>query len=137
MAITLILSLSPLKTTLVVIYTSIIVAGSLLIRRRIIFPSLALVISFSTGIIILFCYCALLTRYEKKRKINKKITLLMIIFPIILYHERTHRETTYINNTPTETLSAFLLTAIGIVLMSILSINKNMFNPKKSLRTTY
>src|SRR5699024_2932812 len=101
-----------------------------------VFPKTGIIISFSSGIIILFCYYAILTRYERKNYRNKIIiTLTITCFTIIAIREKeglTNIITANIIN-----ISPFLVIAIAVIILSMVCINKTMFIPTKSLINSY
>jgi len=128
--------ISPIKVAFSVTTTSILIRLTAYINRSSVFPRSGIIISFSSGIIILFCYCAILTRYERKNYRNKIIiTLTITCFTIIAIREKeglTNIITANIIN-----ISPFLVIAIAVIILSMVCINKTMFTPTKSLITSY
>ena len=99
----------------------------------------ATLISYSSGIIILFSYCAIITPYEKKEnssyRVKLRLTIVALIRPIIIEEKLRERM-----STATEIVSnslQILVLAMVTVLMVIVCVNKNMFTPKKSAMSSY
>ena len=130
-------SLSPIKLSLTVIIASIIVRVSVVVRRRISVAPSAIVISFSSGIMILFCYCAAMSYYERKEKQNAIYLIILATLSLVAALEENMIETTENNIRIVERYRQFLTVAIALVLVSIVAVNKRIYNKKKSLRRTY
>lgn len=129
-------NLSPIKMAFSITLWSIGVRVIGYLIRLSVFPSSGVIISFSSGIIILFCYCAIINNFEKKNKNNTYI----LIIPLLLIGALWNREITSIGNNRWVVRfiqSPFLCRAILIVVVSIIRINKALFNPSKTLHTTY
>jgi hypothetical protein len=128
--------LSPVKIAFFTTILSILVSISAYPIRISVFPPSAVVISFSSGIIILFCYCAIITTHERKN--SKNNIMILITTTIVLFS--TKRETTH---SPTSTkiittlASPFIWIAIAIIILAIVCINKSMYSPIKTLVQTY
>jgi hypothetical protein len=73
---------SPLSFSFLILFLSIFVAIFSLGNIGVLFPSVAIVISFSTGIIILFCYCSRIVNFEKNNFLGK---FLLISSPPFLF----------------------------------------------------
>ena len=102
-----------------------------------IFTISAIILSFSSGIIILFSYCALITIYEEKIK-NKTGILIFIIILIIIFSSQTNLYITEYKKTLENSISpSFLTIAIILILISIICINKRILNPQKSLNNSF
>ena len=130
-------SLSPIKLSLTVIIASIIVRVSVVVRRRISVAPSAMVISFSSGIIILFCYCAAMSYYERKEKQNAIYLIILATLSLVAALEENMIETTENSIRIVERYRQFLTVAIALVLVTIVAVNKRIYNKKKSLRRTY
>lgn len=130
-------SLSPIKLSLTVIIASIIVRVSVVVRRRISVAPSAIVISFSSGIMILFCYCAAMSYYERKEKQNAIYLIILATLSLVAALEENMIETTENNIRIVERYRQFLTVAIALVLVTIVAVNKRIYNKKKSLRRTY
>nr|YP_010503025.1 NADH dehydrogenase subunit 6 [Thyreophagus entomophagus]UXD78887.1 NADH dehydrogenase subunit 6 [Thyreophagus entomophagus] len=138
MMLLLIYSLTPLKTTFLIIFWSIISSLQIYWKTSEIFPTSSVVISFSSGMMVLFCYCAMLTPYENKSKKNKKM-ILMITITLLLLTSMMEKTSVAMSNKESmkATLYTPLLLAMTLVIMSMKSINLVMFNPSKPLISSY
>lgn len=103
------------------------------------FPFIALLISFSSGIIIMFCYCRISLFHENTSIIYKKSILVVIITLIILNiiiikedHNLAVNLSFSIN-----TMNFILIIAIIIVIITILCINNLIKTNKKSFLCNY
>lgn len=130
--------ITPIKVAFTVTIRSVIVRIISYVYRSSVFPAAGVVISFASGIIILFCYCAILTRYERKTvKSGIIVGVLAITFPLII---RITENSIRTNNSRVREIissSYFICAAIGVVLISIVCINKRVFSPNKNLVRSY
>lgn len=138
-SITVIKGVSPIKTTFCVVMLSLACATEIYNKYISAFPPCATIISFSSGIIILFCYCSIISNYERKiNRINKNIliwiTFIVITMSISEAHTRMISDRCK-TNIPLST--PFIVTAIIVVVLTIKTINKRIFSPVKSLNSSY
>lgn len=129
-------SLSPLKLTFLVTTASVITRILIYSVSATIFAPSALTIRFSSGMIIVFCYCAIFTRFERK-----KSPLVPIIVRCSTWSVIRCIKTTSLSERRMQ-IRKFLHTpiiclAIGAILIAIVGINKNIFSPSKSLLPSY
>ena len=103
-----------------------------------IFPRAGVVISFSSGIIILFCYCAIITNYERKN-INKTTLIIVVVASVMLRNTRILENKQTTNNLSTRIMSRRPILIIGmiVILVRIVCINKAIFSPKKTIISSY
>lgn len=129
-----IVSISPLVSTITVIRLSLVISSRLYITFTSALPPSCLVISFSSGIIILFCYCAIMAKYEKsiKRKKSKKIIFVFIIFLWLFVLKSENFGANIIKEVCVQNSSPILTCAIIIVILCALRINKRIFKPEKT-----
>lgn len=102
-------------------------------------PRCAIILTFSSGMMVLFCYCAMISNHEKtQRKTNSKIILITAIlaaYCLRLSEQNNLRNTIKIVNTPQ---AAFIIpVAILVVILAIISINKALAVSNKSLTQSY
>lgn len=128
--------LSPIKTALTVTMRSLLVRTWAYSSRSEIFVACAIIISFSSGIIILFCYCAILSTYERKNT-NKTLILGVIVSSTIWCVFTNEAEPNSKNIEITINSGVSLCLAITIIIIAIICINKRTFNPKKTLKSSY
>jgi len=104
-------------------------------KRNLIAPA-AIIISFSSGIIIIFCYCSVIANYEKKR-VNIMIALIARFIPVSLTLNEHKAEITQIAELTLSCYSIFLIRAIIVVILRLLGVNESIFNPMKIRITSY
>lgn len=130
--------ISPIKIAFSITLGSIIVRIIAYWPTSSVYPSCGVIISFSSGIIILFCYCALINTHEKTPR-KKKTTLIGLIIIITVF--RIERRSTIESNISKIRISTQLATtplvAIGIIILAMFCINKRMFSPRKRLSFSY
>lgn len=132
-------SASPIKLSLRLRLASIRVALLTYSQYTRIFAASTVVISFSSGIIILFCYCSILTNSERKNKNQLALTTLVIL-PTILTSLRVKP---FVQPSPNQenlrmTLSSpTLLVCMSLVVLAMVCINTSIFSPSKPLKTSF
>ena len=103
------------------------------------FSTAVILISFSSGIIILFCYCSRIFNYEKNKS-NKvrKIAVSLIVFTLVIAstEEKTY-DSSVINSRTINSQIRTISVAIVLVILRIICVNKRIFQPKKSRITIY
>lgn len=130
--------ISPIKVAFAITTASLLVRITAYSIRMSVFPRAGVVISFSSGIMILFCYCAIITNYERKNTTRKILIISTVILVIALQTTRNNTQTS--NNTATGRIlrsSPFLLLGIIVIVVAMVCINKVMYSPKKAIISTY
>lgn len=129
---------SPIKIAFSITLSSIIVRILAYWPTSSIYPSCGVVISFSSGIIILFCYCAIINTHEKTPRKKKTAIIRIMVFITIFTIERrsTIESNTGKINIVTQ-LATTPLVAMGVIILAIVCINKRIFSPRKRLSFSY
>jgi len=128
--------ISPIKLTFLLIISSIILRISSYWSFSSCFPARAVTLRFSSGIIIIFCYCSIIRNYEKKNNIKKII--IIIIRPILFSSlEELCNKQDYLSFLNIQNFQSFLIIAIRVIILSMIIINKAIFDPLKSLNNSY
>nr|YP_009504249.1 NADH dehydrogenase subunit 6 [Histiostoma feroniarum]AWX53525.1 NADH dehydrogenase subunit 6 [Histiostoma feroniarum] len=136
LAMMLFINTSPLVFSFMVLTMSLWVAMVVLMMTSSMFSSCCMVISFSTGMMILFCYCSSMVSFEKK-KLSKMNTVLPTIVFMLTTNSENMSELTNVSMTSMEYQLQFLTAVIMLVVATMLSVNKTMFNPSKSSMSAY
>lgn len=102
-----------------------------------IFPASGLIICFSSGIIIIFCYCRVRVNYIAQTFSKKKIILTALAIPLIRLTikrkpQYSNKEIRIIINSRT-----ILVVCMLIVVLTIVLTNKTLLNPYKSFKSSY
>nr|YP_010354342.1 NADH dehydrogenase subunit 6 [Blomia tropicalis]UOG85310.1 NADH dehydrogenase subunit 6 [Blomia tropicalis] len=132
-------SASPMKLSLSLSLASISVALLTYSQYTSIFAASTVVISFSSGMMILFCYCSMLTNSESKNKNQLALTTLVIL-PTMLTSLSVKP---FVQPSPNQenlsmTLSSpTLLVCMSLVVLAMVCINTSMFSPSKPLKTSF
>lgn len=130
--------ISPIKVAFSVTLRSILVGVITYSLRSAVFPTSGVIISFSSGIIILFCYCAIITKHERKNFSNIiATTALVLALPLLVCIRETSIRNRNTKNLVNISTTPILIGAIVVILLAILCINKRMFSPVKSLIESY
>nr|YP_009050197.1 NADH dehydrogenase subunit 6 [Sancassania berlesei]AGZ63935.1 NADH dehydrogenase subunit 6 [Sancassania berlesei] len=129
---------SPIKVAFTITVASLIVSVSAFSSTLSIFPSAGVVISFSSGMMILFCYCAMMTNYESKN-INKTTVMMVVVASVMLSNTSMLENKQTTNNLSTSMMSSspMLIMGMMVILVSMVCINKAMFSPKKTMISSY
>lgn len=128
--------MSPLNISFRIIILSIMVTLTIYTKSSSIFLAGCVVISFSSGIIILFCYCRVSVNYEIKSSI--KIIVYYFLSLIIIINIITPPEIVSLSTRDRFILNSIItLIRIRVVILSLIGINKSIFYPIKGLLTTY
>lgn len=133
-------SISPIKLTFIVVILSINSRIVCYLHTISIFPSSSIIISFASGIIILFCYCSIITNHERKnssRNIKIIATEVLILVTIRGIAETRESLSSSIRKRTLRVSSPFIITAMVVLLITMVCINKRIFSPKKSLSLSY
>lgn len=131
-------SRSPFKLSLFLTITRTLIRGILYLMCNSIFIPCSLIISFSSGIIILFLYCSLCSTYERKNnlKINTIISVTIIITLALYIPEEKYMYS--LEKTINITRFSYsLVFVMFIVIISIKCINMSFFNPTKKIIQSY
>lgn len=125
--------LNPMKASMALIGTSLWVATMVYSQTLSVFCSASLVISYSSGIIILFSYASLITNQESKKKSRlmplRLILLLLLDTSNINHPRKTRLDLSIIRN------SILLVIIIIVVIVTIKAINSTVL--KKSISVSH
>nr|YP_009306846.1 NADH dehydrogenase subunit 6 [Histiostoma blomquisti]AOR08478.1 NADH dehydrogenase subunit 6 [Histiostoma blomquisti] len=122
---------SPLGFSFSLLMLSVWVSVNSMMQTGVLFSTSAIVLSFSTGMMILFCYCASMVNFETK---NFSMVWMLLAMPLLSLLAIAEKEVEMTNEALSvmEYQTQFLTMAIMVVILSMVSINKSMFNPMKS-----
>lgn len=137
MGFTLIINPAPMAISFIVVRISLLVGGFILVIKRNRFTTAALIISFSSGIIIIFCYCATLSNYEKKSKSRITCTIVIFILGALTTCSENIRDSTNLSERIIPAMSVTIVLAIVVVILSIIRVNKRIFHPTKTRISSY
>lgn len=102
------------------------------------FPSAIILISFSSGTMILFCYCAIITNYIQKS--SKRVTfnlILMLRLPIVITSRKRLTKIDSVLLIKTMSSSTIICLTIRVVILRLVCINKTMYKKDKPLKISY
>jgi len=133
---------SPTKTSFFVVLTSLLVRVAAYSATSTVFPSARIAISFSSGMMILFCYCALMGGQEGKALKNRRIGLVLLavlLGPLTVtvgesFGSTRNSKLLAITNMA---YSPVLGVAMAVVVLAIVGINKSIYSPEKALTRSY
>lgn len=131
-------NLTPLNLALTLTIASIVVRITAYSLSLSVFPSAIVLISFSSGTIIVFCYCAIITNYIQKS--TKRVILNIILLsslPMVITIRKLSREVDNTNLTKNISSSIVICVAIRVVILRIMCINKSMYKKEKPLKLSY
>uniref|UniRef100_UPI00315C520E NADH dehydrogenase subunit 6 n=1 Tax=Sancassania mycophaga TaxID=3127633 RepID=UPI00315C520E len=129
---------SPIKVAFSVTISSIMVSVGCYSLCVAIFPSAGVVISFSSGMMILFCYCAMMTNYESKNYKNNTILMALILtMPLMIMMSENMQMGNNMKNMLSINSSPLIVSVMGVIILGMICINKSMFSPSKTLITSY
>lgn len=129
--------MTPTKIAFLLTIFSIIIRMLIYSSTASVFCARAVMISFSSGIMVVLCYCSISSNFERKNllKITEltavSITLLLLTIRKIKY--RVNQEITmkiFIN-------SVIVALIIIVILIAVKAVNINILNPTKSIILTY
>lgn len=131
---------SPIKTCIVICILSILIRISCYITSKSLFPTVRIIISFSSGIIIIFSYCASICNYEATTNKDIRLILIIIITTITLIFSKAE-----LNNNQTSNLekSCIITSSINLVILMfcviiiIYAINICILSPRKKIIKSY
>ena len=130
--------ISPIKVAFSVTLRSVLIGVAAYSISSAVFPTSGVIISFSSGIIILFCYCAIITNHERKNFSNIiTTTALVITLPLLVSIRESGIRSRNTKNIINIARTPILLGAIRVILLAILCINKRIFSPVKTLIASY
>lgn len=128
--------LSPVKNSLFVIFVSLLVRLFFYKFFINLFPCCRILISFSSGMMIIFCYCSIMRDFDRKNNFNFYYSMSFLLgFSLLFDGGISFYPSSY--SVILVTLNPFLFLLIGVVILVILCINKRIFNPKKSFLYSY
>lgn len=131
-------NLTPLNLALILTTLSIVLRILAYSLSLSVFPSAIILISFSSGTIIVFCYCAIITNYiQKSSKRVIFIRIVVVAIPWIITTRKTVNNIDNLNLIKNLSTSCIILTAIIIVILRIMCINKRMYKKEKPLKISY
>lgn len=131
---------SPIKTSIIVCILSIVVRIICYCISKSVFPSACIIISFSSGIIIMFSYCASTCNYEASRDKNNKTSVIIaaLMFRLIIRNNETNNYSTWnLEKSFIITSSINLLILIIYVVLIMCAINFCLLSPRKKIIKTY
>lgn len=131
-------NLTPLNLALTLTLTSITLRILAYRASLSVFPSAIILISFSSGTIILFCYCAIITNYIQKssKRVLFNISLIIRLPIVITIRKRVEK----VDNTlliKTLSSSGIICLAIRIIILRMMCINKTIYKKDKPLKISY
>lgn len=132
-------SITPIKYTFSLTLSSLVVIIISYEFCNRIFLRMAVVISFSSGIIILFSYCSVITSYERKNKSSSASILLYILLGTLVLFLSPLSKNCLTGSVKIRMIARglSLMFIISLVILVILIINKRLIRPKKSLLRSY
>lgn len=132
---------SPFKLSLFLRLVSVLMRRVCYFLTGRVFVSSALVISFSSGMIILFSYCAIVSNYQTKNKMLGLVLFCLIVGGIFLFLLfRVFSKEGFMLQRVRQGLvseTSVLLFLMIMVFFSIFNINKTYFNPTKKFIQSY
>mgnify|MGYP006868323950 CR=1 FL=1 len=128
--------LTPIKLAFLITIISILVSIECYEATNSIFFSRRVVISFSSGIIIIICYTALISNFESKNK-NLRAIVILLALTIIIVTPKKITNVLFKSTTTQPINSILIIFLIFMVIMSIKAINQRLFNPSKSIISSY
>lgn len=128
---------SPIKLAFTLTLCSLAATLSVYSSTSNVFPCCALVISFSSGIIILFCYSRTITLYERKNKAYKSTILAIPVIILFITLERGDNLIRPIKKCLIEINCPIIVAMMGLILCCIVAINVRIVNPSKQLIRSY
>lgn len=131
-------NLTPLNLALTLTTTSMVVSMLAYSLSLSVFPSAIILISFSSGTIVVFCYCAMIANYIQKssKRVIFTVTMVMLL-PLVITTRKEIMVRDRINLTKNLSSSTIITTAILIVILRIICINKRMYKKEKPLKMSY
>lgn len=103
-----------------------------------VFPSAIILISFSSGTIVVFCYCAMIANYIQKSSKRVIFTVTMaVLLPLVITTRKEIMVRDRINLTKNLSSSTIITTVILIVILRIICINKRIYKKEKPLKMSY
>nr|YP_009862155.1 NADH dehydrogenase subunit 6 [Carpoglyphus lactis]QKV10190.1 NADH dehydrogenase subunit 6 [Carpoglyphus lactis] len=132
-------SITPIKYTFSLTLSSLVVMIMSYEFCNSIFLSMAVVISFSSGMMILFSYCSVMTSYESKNKSSSASMLLyMLLGTLVLFLSPLSKNCLTGSVKMSMMASGLsLMFMMSLVILVMLMINKSLMSPKKSLLSSY
>nr|YP_010354355.1 NADH dehydrogenase subunit 6 [Lepidoglyphus destructor]UOG85323.1 NADH dehydrogenase subunit 6 [Lepidoglyphus destructor] len=128
---------SPMKLAFTLTVSSLGVSTLVYMSTASVFPPSALVISFSSGMMILFCYSSTMTSYESKTTPNiLSSTLCLLACPALLVSSNSMLSSP-MKKCVMELNTPLLLGMMGLILCCMVAINMSVMDPTKQLMNSY
>lgn len=129
----------PIKKSFIIVVASVLISTIAYLSSSSIIPRCAIILTFSSGIITLFCYCCLTAGYEKAPNKTPTPPLWVVISRVIVIittreQANSPQRAKIVINTGS---SMFILMAIRVLLLAMVCINKALYNPAKPLMQRY
>nr|YP_009192674.1 NADH dehydrogenase subunit 6 [Tyrophagus longior]ALP46623.1 NADH dehydrogenase subunit 6 [Tyrophagus longior] len=128
-------NLSPLKLALTMTVTSMVVSVLAFSLSLSVFPSAGILISFSSGMMVVFCYCAMMANYSQK---SSKSVMITVTMAVLLQDVLTNGELimVWVSMIFSKNLSlAMMVTIMSMIsILSMMFTNKSMYKKEKSLK---
>nr|UNA71440.1 NADH dehydrogenase subunit 6 [Tyrophagus putrescentiae] len=131
-------NLTPLNLALTLTTTSMVVSMLAYSLSLSVFPSAMILISFSSGTMVVFCYCAMMANYIQKSSKSVMFTVTMaVLLPMVMTTSKEIMVSDSMNLTKNLSSSTMITTAMLIVILSMMCINKSMYKKEKPLKMSY
>nr|QFG71635.1 NADH dehydrogenase subunit 6 [Histiostomatidae sp. XFX] len=128
--------LTPLKLAFMITLMSIWVALMCYQMSSSIFCSSAVLISFSSGMMIILCYTAMMSNFESKNKNLSSFFNSVSMILLLLITKKTSSVSVK-ENVQSVVNSSTIIILMVLVICSMKSINQSIFNPSKSMISSY
>ncbi|ACV04220.1 NADH dehydrogenase subunit 6 (mitochondrion) [Dermatophagoides farinae] len=131
-------SSSPFKLSLFLTMTSTLMSGVLYLMCNSIFIPCSLIISFSSGMMILFLYCSLCSTYESKNNLKMNTIMSVTIMMTLALHVPEEKYMYSLEKTMNMTSFSYsLMFVMFMVIISMKCMNTSFFNPTKKMMQSY
>lgn len=131
-------NLTPLNLALTLTVSSIVVRIVAYSSSLSIFPSAIVLISFSSGTMIVFCYCAIIANYIQKSSKSLTLTVtLIVVLPLIISTRKFTENNDNIRIIKNLSSSTIVIVRIIVVVIAIICINKSIYKKEKPLKISY
>lgn len=130
----------PIKISFIVVLISVLVAANAYSISGRVIPSCATILTFSSGIIVLFCYCSIITIYEETPKKVRPIAPIAVIGVALAISTITgdSKNTAIRSKIIIHSEKArLMLIAVGVLVITMICINKALFSPNKPIIIRY
>nr|YP_009051472.1 NADH dehydrogenase subunit 6 [Psoroptes ovis]AIH15205.1 NADH dehydrogenase subunit 6 [Psoroptes ovis] len=132
-------SSSPFKISLMLAFVSTMCSAFLYFKSSSIFLCCSLVISFSSGMMILFSYCSMFSscEYKNKAKLNLSPLILSLLMLSMLMVPQTTLFSSMEKLCSMVSVCLYMVFLMFIVIISMSAMNISFFNPTKKLMQSY